>query len=226
MMCISICFWMISWVGGVNCSLTLSRKMHDKIIQVLLTAPIDRFYDKVPVGRILNRLSTDLNDMDYNLFQKLQNTISTLLMMWVPFGFIHFVMPFAFSIATIPFYSLIFTMTRWYWNVMIPLRYLELRSRAATTGFITEVQYGSVSARAYQTCDCLAACQSVAVDQMLNAEFASGSTRRWVVNRLLVCMSFFCTCVAGLGMLGIGGVSAGAVSLCLTNVLMLITSIE
>ena len=40
------------------------RLVHKKMIKSLLYASIPRFYNRVPVGRILNRLSKDLREVD------------------------------------------------------------------------------------------------------------------------------------------------------------------
>ena len=52
-----------------NCILTLqsvkcSRVLHKDMLNKLLRAPINLFFDRVPVGRIINRLSKDLTDID------------------------------------------------------------------------------------------------------------------------------------------------------------------
>lgn len=40
------------------------RTIHKKVIKALLYASITKFYNRVPIGRILNRLSKDLRDID------------------------------------------------------------------------------------------------------------------------------------------------------------------
>jgi hypothetical protein len=43
-------------IGGIKCG----SKVHKKITKALLYASLNRFYDRVPLGRIFNRLSKDL----------------------------------------------------------------------------------------------------------------------------------------------------------------------
>jgi ABC-type multidrug transport system fused ATPase/permease subunit len=45
----------------------MSLVIHEKMITNLLFSPLNEFFDRVPLGRILNRLSKDLNAVDINL---------------------------------------------------------------------------------------------------------------------------------------------------------------
>lgn len=48
----------------VTSGINQGRIIHKKMIKSLLYASITRFYNRVPVGRILNRLSKDLREVD------------------------------------------------------------------------------------------------------------------------------------------------------------------
>lgn len=48
----------------VMSALKLGRTIHKKIIKSLLYAGMTQFYNRVPVGRIINRLSKDLRQID------------------------------------------------------------------------------------------------------------------------------------------------------------------
>jgi ATP-binding cassette subfamily C (CFTR/MRP) protein 1 len=45
----------------------MSATIHESMISNLLFSPLNEFFDRVPLGRILNRLSKDLNSVDANL---------------------------------------------------------------------------------------------------------------------------------------------------------------
>lgn len=47
-------------IGGIKCG----RTVHKKIIKSLLYASLNRFYNRVPQGRIINRLSKDMREVD------------------------------------------------------------------------------------------------------------------------------------------------------------------
>jgi ABC-type multidrug transport system fused ATPase/permease subunit len=50
---------LLSW-GSIKCS----EKLHTKMINSLMRAPINLFHDTIPKGQIYNRLSKDLNELD------------------------------------------------------------------------------------------------------------------------------------------------------------------
>ena len=45
----------------------MSEIIHDSMMSNLLFSPLNEFFDRVPLGRILNRLSKDINSIDANL---------------------------------------------------------------------------------------------------------------------------------------------------------------
>ena len=45
-------------------SVKCSRLLHNDMLKKLLRAPVNLFFDRVPTGRIVNRLSKDLTDID------------------------------------------------------------------------------------------------------------------------------------------------------------------
>ena len=47
-------------IGGIKCG----GKVHKKVIKALLYASLNQFYNRVPLGRIINRLSKDLREID------------------------------------------------------------------------------------------------------------------------------------------------------------------
>jgi ATP-binding cassette subfamily C (CFTR/MRP) protein 1 len=47
-------------IGGIKCGTTV----HKKIIKALLYASLNKFYNRVPIGRIINRLTKDMREID------------------------------------------------------------------------------------------------------------------------------------------------------------------
>jgi ATP-binding cassette subfamily C (CFTR/MRP) protein 1 len=54
----------------------MSAFIHESMITNLLFSPLNEFFDRVPLGRILNRLSKDLNSVDANLSVFLSNALA------------------------------------------------------------------------------------------------------------------------------------------------------
>lgn len=62
----SLCMLMRAYVlvlGGVACGTIV----HKKIIKSLLYASLNKFYNRVPIGRIINRLSKDMRELDESI---------------------------------------------------------------------------------------------------------------------------------------------------------------
>lgn len=55
-----------------------SRRIHEKLVRSVLYSPI-RFFDTTPLGRIINRLSTDIKSVDNNLGHYLQQVFHQAL---------------------------------------------------------------------------------------------------------------------------------------------------
>jgi ABC-type multidrug transport system fused ATPase/permease subunit len=55
---------MIRAVVITQASLIAAKKAHKSMIVSLLFAPLVQFFERVPIGRILNRLSKDLTVLD------------------------------------------------------------------------------------------------------------------------------------------------------------------
>jgi ABC-type multidrug transport system fused ATPase/permease subunit len=54
----------IFWTAGLRAA----KKIFAQMMQALLNAPINAFYEITPIGRILNRLSKDQAQLDYRIF--------------------------------------------------------------------------------------------------------------------------------------------------------------
>jgi ABC-type multidrug transport system fused ATPase/permease subunit len=77
---------------GYYASLQASRSLFIALLQRLTRAPA-RFFDVTPVGRILNRFTTDINTIDGALQNSARNCLSGILDFVASFGVILFVVP-------------------------------------------------------------------------------------------------------------------------------------
>lgn len=227
-------FWgvmsMFAFMGyylyGMTFTLRISSSLFKTLLDSLMYAPIDRFYDKTPVGRIMNRLSTELGSMDYGFFGCIGGILGTCFAFTVPLGYVHYVMPLYFSICCIPFYFLLAQVVKRYWYTMVPLRYCTTTTRSGVNVFVTEVDGSRPTVRAYGIAPPLCSNFMNAVDDMMKASAALGCIRRWTLNRLLIMYAFFTTLIALVGLLMPRSVDVGSISLCLANVILIIMSVE
>ena len=64
-----------------------SRKIYTKIMKNLLMAPLTEFYERIPAGRILNRLSKDLASVDTEVPFSIGNFLVRLFKTLADLGF-------------------------------------------------------------------------------------------------------------------------------------------
>ena len=86
--------------------------IHDKAFAGILHAPT-RFFDSNPVGRILNRFSTDLNSVEREVFWSFLHTVNMVAMLIGLLGVILYVLPWMI-LAVIPVLLLYFIVQKGY----------------------------------------------------------------------------------------------------------------
>jgi len=222
----SVALYGICFYFGMTVSLNISTKIHNAVLKRLLHAPVDRFYDKTPVGRILNRMSNDMSNIDFKTYMQVTSTIGQLLTWMVPMGYVHMVMPFLFSIGMIPWYAALYTLIRQFTNIVVPLRYLVNVTRSEVNTHMSEVENSKTTVRAYQVHSHFSSDQMGHVDNLLKAQFASDCTQRWVCNRILLLYSFFSTSIVLIGLMIPSSTSMGVIGLCLVNAVRIIMSVD
>lgn len=102
-------------------SISASTKMHETVVRAILRAPIDRFFDKHPVGRLINRLSFDMRQVDDYI------PLACVMLFMFCFGFcvnqsfIVGVMPSRVVAIAVPFYFAVFVFIFLYRGTCVPL---------------------------------------------------------------------------------------------------------
>ena len=61
-------------MGGIKCGTTV----HKKITKALLYASLNKFYNRVPIGRIINRLTKDMREIDESIGYSVGNFVVSL----------------------------------------------------------------------------------------------------------------------------------------------------
>jgi ABC-type multidrug transport system fused ATPase/permease subunit len=132
---------------GYYASLQASRSLFASLLQRLTRAPA-RFFDVTPIGRILNRFSTDINVVD----GALQNSVRAALS-----GVLNFVASFCVIIAIVPSFAPFAVIIAWlyirlapsYINASRDLRRLESVSLSPAFAGFDELLRGLVHVRAF-----------------------------------------------------------------------------
>ena len=64
----------IFWIAGIMASIRIFKQ----IASSLSDAPVNKFYDITPLGRVLNRLSKDQTLIDHRLFSSFGTTVANI----------------------------------------------------------------------------------------------------------------------------------------------------
>ena len=128
-------------------SLTASSNMHHKMLQRIMKCPLS-FFDTTPLGRIMNRFSTDISVCDSMLPESINDLISLSLDFIGNTIVIMTVIPL-FCAVIIPF-SIIFVLVGWmYVRTARQLRRIVSISRSPIYSHFSECLSGSSTIRAY-----------------------------------------------------------------------------
>lgn len=62
-------------------TLRAGRRVHEEMIERVLHAPVNLYFDVTPIGRILNKFSKDLNGLETQIGWYMSATLSNLFML-------------------------------------------------------------------------------------------------------------------------------------------------
>ena len=132
---------------GYYISIRASRFLFNALLQRLTRAPI-RFFDTTPVGRILNRFTTDMNTIDDALQSSARECLNGILNFLVSFGVILYVVP-SFTPCAVFIAWLYIRLAPPYIRAARDLRRLESVSLSPAFAGFDELLRGIVHIRAF-----------------------------------------------------------------------------
>jgi len=224
---LSLVFFVFGWHQGQTFTMRLSAAIHNRVIHKLLRAPIDRFFDKQPVGRIMSRLVGDLASVDLSLYAKTLQTVTTILATITPLLYVHTMVPMLISVMALPLYYVIFAIYTRYRNTSVPMRYCFASTKSDMNGLLTDVMSSTAAIRAYGDEERLSKEMCMQMDKTLKVCMMSHNVlRRWLGNRVQYLWGFLTSTTYVAGLLYPDKVGAGTLGVCITNLLMMQNLIE
>jgi ABC-type multidrug transport system fused ATPase/permease subunit len=149
----------------------------------VLSAPINRYFDVTPVGRILNRFSNDLDQMDSVLPQQYQMMFQNVAMS-VGSLVVSAVASYWICVAYIPM-LVVFVLTGQYFNkTSREVKRLEGVSRSPVYNLFGETLAGLQTIRAFKMQPTFVGLSDKAVDENTAAYFSYCAAGRWLAVRL------------------------------------------
>jgi len=228
-------FWMaatsatcfLAYNFAIQFTASKSENIHGEIVNRLLHAPMDRFFDKTPVGRIMTRFSSDNMQMDTDFLDQFFQVVNTLCYDSVTLVWVHTLMPIYFTLLTLPVYVSLCFILRRYFNTVIPLRYCLQRCQSRTNDSLVELDGGITYVRAEQVGSHKFVEFMQRVDDQLAAGVGSETfVKRWLTVRLYMIVAFFTTNVVLITIWIPNAIDYGALGLALLSLMALILNLD
>ncbi|RLN90226.1 hypothetical protein BBJ28_00021086 [Nothophytophthora sp. Chile5] len=160
-----------------------SQNLHDELFRRVLQAPVTRYFDVTPMGRILNRFSNDLDQMDSTLpqeYQLLGQNVAMALGSLVVSAFASYWI----GVSYIPIFVVFLYTGLYYKKTSCEIKRLEGVTRTPVYNLFGETLSGLATIRAFRMEDAFSARNRKVVDTNANLYLMYWSASRWLASRL------------------------------------------
>lgn len=216
-----VCLMFSSLVQWLWCSISGSKYLHDIMLSAVLRAPM-QFFETTPIGRILNRFSSDIYKIDETLFKVFSMFFSNTIK--VSFTILVIIYTtWQFSFFVIPMFILYRYFQKYYLYTSRELKRLESVSRSPIFAHFQETLSGVSVIKAYNQVDRFSFLNHYKLDVNMSAYHPSVSANRWLAVRLELLGSFIILGSSGLLILTLrsGRVTPGLVGLAVSYALQI-----
>lgn len=169
-------FWLIT------SSLNAARRLHDSMLNAILRAPMVFFHTN-PIGRVINRFSKDLGDIDRNVAGMLNNFLTQLWQLLSTFVLIGIVSTVSLW-AIMPLLILFYAAYLYYQSTSREVKRLDSITRSPVYAQFGEALNGLSSIRAYKAYDRMASINGKSMDNNIRFTLVNISSNRWLTIRL------------------------------------------
>ncbi|KAK1938124.1 Canalicular multispecific organic anion transporter 2 [Phytophthora citrophthora] len=160
-----------------------SQNLHDELFRRVLNAPITRYFDVTPMGRILNRFSNDLDQMDSILPQEYQilfQNVSMALGSLVVSAFASYWI----GVSYIPIFFVFLWTGEHFKKTSCEIKRLEGVTRTPVYNLFSETLSGLSTIRAFRMENTFATLNREVVDTNTNLYLTYWCSSRWLATRL------------------------------------------
>ncbi|TYG88790.1 hypothetical protein ES288_A12G049000v1 [Gossypium darwinii] len=169
-------FWLIT------SSLRAARRLHDMMLNSILRAPM-LFFQTNPTGRVINRFSRDLGDIDRNVANFMNMLMNQLWQLLSTFALIGMLSIFSLW-AIMPLLILSYAAYVYYQSTSREVKRLDSITRSPIYEQFGEALNGLTSIRAYKAYERVANVNGKSMDNNIRFTLANTSSNRWRTIRL------------------------------------------
>ncbi|KAM6178581.1 ATP-binding cassette sub-family C member 4 isoform 2-T2 [Rhynchocyon petersi] len=196
-----------------------SQNLHNKMFESILKAPI-LFFDRNPIGRILNRFSKDIGHMDDLLPVTVLDFIQTFLQVIGVVAVAVAVIPWV-AIPLVPLAVVFFVLRRYFLETSRDVKRLESTTRSPVFSHLSSSLQGLWTIRAYKAEERFQELFDAHQDLHSEAWFLFLTTSRWFAVRLDAICAIFVIVIAFGSLILARTLDAGQVGLALSYALTL-----
>ena len=211
----------------IFCSIEASRKLHDRMAFAIFRSPMS-FFETTPVGRILNRFSSDIYRVDEVIARTFNMLFVNTGRAAFTLGVIAFSTPI-FLVLVLPLGIVYVIYQKYYLRTSRELKRLDSVSRSPIYAHFQESLAGVSTIRAYRQQARFALENEWRMDANLRAYFPSVSANRWLAVRLEFLGSVIIFAAAVFAIVSVtshSGLSAGMVGLAMSYALQITQSLN
>uniref|UniRef100_A0A8U7M4T4 Cystic fibrosis transmembrane conductance regulator n=1 Tax=Corvus moneduloides TaxID=1196302 RepID=A0A8U7M4T4_CORMO len=225
-------FWVLATISfGIIRSLLVfqvlvnsGQNLHNKMFQSILKAPV-LFFDRNPIGRILNRFSKDIGHLDDLLPLTFLDFVQTLLQIFGVVAVAVAVIPWIL-IPLIPLFILFIFLRRYFLDTSRDIKRLESTTRSPVFSHLSSSLQGLWTIRALKAEERFQKLFDAHQDLHSEAWFLFLTTSRWFAVRLDAICAIFVIVVAFGSLLLAKTLNAGQVGLALSYAITLMGTFQ
>jgi ABC-type multidrug transport system fused ATPase/permease subunit len=214
-----------SFILSVIMSPIISKNAHSKLMEAFLKAPINLFYDVTPLGRLLNRLTKDINMIDdeisFTVGSVLANVCSTascILMGLIYFPYLMVVVPLILVPGRL--------ISRYYMKTSRELTRLESISRSPMLNHFTETLAGAKFIRCFKQVENFIIQNQLKINENMKLNYSKCGCEQWMRLYLGLLSALFLSALFIAAIVFRNDISVGIVGLTLTYMIPLPDSLN
>ncbi|KAJ4703009.1 ABC transporter C family member 2-like [Melia azedarach] len=163
-------------------SLRAAKRLHDSMLDSILRAPM-LFFHTNPIGRVINRFSRDIGDIDRNVANFVNSFMGQLWQLLSTFVLIGIVSTISLW-AIMPLLIVFYAAYLYYQSTSREVKRLDSITRSPVYAQFGEALNGLSTIRAFKAYDRMAKINGKSMDNNIRFTLANTSSNRWLTIRL------------------------------------------